>query len=314
MLSTIASLLGLVPVVALAALELHPDAPGSTYPFALHLPTSNSNSNSNSSPPPAILFLHGSGARGTADEVATKATYDGVGWLLSQYDAGNQTGAQRVVATDYLDAWDSTAVLSVLDAVTQLGSNDSRYAFDPSRVTLAGYSIGAYGAWYTQFNSSYPTRFAAVVAFGGASGLTDAQLATVVPPSPRRANDESEYSAVSIYACGGALDEKQPGADPAATVARIDNLARDGAPGRRRGNWTAVELAGMDHKLMSQDAWYDLAVWEWLSLQRQGGPTEAYPDATTGRGADNNNNNGTTTSGSRMTSTASTNRRPGLWW
>jgi predicted peptidase len=96
--------LSVLPASVFAALELFPTTATSTYPFALHLPLNNNNDNSARSNPtsPALIFLHGSGARGTADELREKASYDGVGWLISQFDSGNKSGSQQVVAEEYL--------------------------------------------------------------------------------------------------------------------------------------------------------------------------------------------------------------------
>ncbi|GAA5904687.1 uncharacterized protein JCM6883_003870 [Sporobolomyces salmoneus] len=251
---------------AFAALELHPSTSAS-YPFSIHLPLNSTNNNTrNSTAPPAIVSLHGSGSRGTADEVGDKTRWDGVGWLISQFESGNRTGAQQIVAEEYLtilpllpestDAWDSQGVISVLNAVAELARNDTKYAFDTSRVTLAGYSIGAYGAWYTAFNYSYPTPFSSIVAFGGSSGLTKSRLSTLVDPP-------QNVSTLSIYAAGGSIDEKQPGSAPKETLSQLDKLAD---PGLSR-NWTAVELEGMNHKTMSQQAWFDMGWIEAPSLK-----------------------------------------------
>lgn len=157
------------------------------------------------------------------------------------------------------------------------------------------YRQGSYGAWYTAFNSSYPTRFSSIVAFGGSSGFSTTQLSSLVAP-PRN------VSALSIYAAGGSIDEKQPGSAPRETLAQLDELANP----RMTRNWTAVELEGLNHKLMSQDAWYDMGWVEWVRLQQQGGRDDL-EDAAAAQ------DNSTTTSSQDMTSRACSNRRFG-WW
>lgn len=91
----LSALLSLLPI-AYAALELRPNT-SSTYPFAVHLPL-----NITSSPPPLLLFLHGSGSKGGVEDLGDKTRWDGVGWLISQFDSGNKTGAQAIVAENYL--------------------------------------------------------------------------------------------------------------------------------------------------------------------------------------------------------------------
>lgn len=91
----LSALLSLLPI-AYAALELRPNT-SSTYPFAVHLPL-----DITTSPPPVILFLHGSGSKGGVEDLADKTRWDGVGWLISQFDSGNKTGAQAIVAEEYL--------------------------------------------------------------------------------------------------------------------------------------------------------------------------------------------------------------------
>ncbi|GAA5956482.1 hypothetical protein JCM3765_003458 [Sporobolomyces pararoseus] len=292
----------LLPKLSLAALELFPSGTTSIYPFAINIPTHNNSS----TPLPVLLFLHGSGARGTQDELREKITYDGVGWLLSKFNSGNKTaGAQQIVAEDYLtilpllpatdDAWDSQAVLSVLDAVTEMSTTNSKFSIEQSRVTLAGYSIGSYGAWYTVFNSSYPTRFSSIVAFGGSSNFTNTQLEAIVHPP-------QNVSTLSIYAAGGSLDEKQPGSAPLETISELDKLAN---PGLGR-NWTAVELEGMNHKLMSQEAWFDMGWLEFVKEQHIGGRNDSEVVIA-------GNDNGPSQSAGDETSGSSRGRRIG-WW
>ena len=125
------------------------------------------------------------------------------------------------------------------------------------------------------------------MAFGGSSGFTDAQLGTIVAPP-------QNVSTLSIYAAGGSLDEKQPGSAPRETILKLDQLAN---PGLTR-NWTAVELEGMDHKLMSQEAWLELGWLEFVKEQRIGGRNDS---ETVTAGNDNrpSPSGGDSTSGAR---------------
>ncbi|GAA6060421.1 hypothetical protein JCM10212_002189 [Sporobolomyces blumeae] len=273
------ALLTAVPC-ALAALELHPNASSSAYPFAIHLPlnrassSSSANSSNGTALPPVLLSLHGSGSKGTPDELANKARWDSIGWLISQYDGGNQTGAQQVVAEEYFEEWDPESVLSVLSAVKELAASNSSYAFDETRVALVGYSIaslGSYGAWQTAFHVGYPTPFASLVPYGGSSGFSDSSLSIIANP-----RSELDVSTLSVYGAGGAVDEKQPAVETVETIRRLEEQAltvddekADSTSTPTEGNWTAVVIEGANHKLMSQDAWFEMGLWTWLAEQQQ---------------------------------------------
>lgn len=78
-----------------AKLDLYPTE--SSYPFAIHEPASMVDA------VPLLLFLHGAGAVGSASDLTSHVAYDGVGWMVSQYDgASKTTGSYADAAENYL--------------------------------------------------------------------------------------------------------------------------------------------------------------------------------------------------------------------
>ena len=103
---------------------------------------------------PLVLFLHGSGERGTDIEKVKK---HGPPMLIEK---GKQF--PFIIVSPQCapgKSWDSELLINLLDSVMK------KYRVDASRVYLTGLSMGGYGAW--QFAIDYPERFAAVVPISG---------------------------------------------------------------------------------------------------------------------------------------------------
>ncbi len=102
---------------------------------------------------PTILFLHGSGERGTDGVLPTQA---GLGPILAMEP---DRFPAIVVFPQARESWkadsdDIKAALAALDEVS------ARYKVDPKRVYLTGLSMGGAGAW--GLAAKNPERFAAV--------------------------------------------------------------------------------------------------------------------------------------------------------
>jgi predicted peptidase len=147
---------------------------------------------------PLILFLHGSGERGT-DIEKVKA------WgppALAEKDAD----FPFMVVSPQLEegeAWHALALKGVLDQVL------ARYNVDRRRVYLTGLSLGGYGAW--DLASRYPDYFAAVAPICGGG------LARMVN-SMRR---------VPTWVFHGKLDDAVPEEESARMVAALQAAGGD---------------------------------------------------------------------------------------
>jgi predicted peptidase len=103
---------------------------------------------------PVILFLHGSGERGTDLN------------LVKLHGPPKIVGQQKdfpfvVISPQCPDGqwWQPATLIALLDEVIE------KYAVDPDRVYLTGLSMGGFGTWQTAIE--YPDRFAAIAPICG---------------------------------------------------------------------------------------------------------------------------------------------------
>lgn len=109
---------------------------------------------------PLVLFLHGSGERGSDLNLAS------VHGPLKEIAAGRPIPA--IVVVPQLPAaergWNARGLLAMLDAVQK------KYRVDPDAVSVTGLSMGGFGTW--NLVSAAPKRFAAVAPIcGGTVGV-----------------------------------------------------------------------------------------------------------------------------------------------
>ena len=193
---------------------------------------------------PLILFLHGSGERGT------------------KLDAVKEHGPPRVLRDDpawpYRDrfivvspqcpaqeTWSPLQVRDLLDDIV------AHYPVDPDRVYLTGLSLGGYGTWETAL--WFPERFAAIVPVCGGGDPTDVGRLKDVP----------------TWVFHG-------GRDPAVRVENSYEMVRALRDVHGRVRFTLYP----DYPHNSWDPAYDdPALYDWLLAQRRGRPTQ--PPATT---------------------------------
>ncbi len=100
---------------------------------------------------PLILFLHGSGERGSNLAQVKK---HGIPKVIEHWPDFPFIVVSPQCPEHSTWLMQADALLLLLDHVMK------RYAVDPSRVYLTGLSMGGYGAWY--LGSEHPERFAAV--------------------------------------------------------------------------------------------------------------------------------------------------------
>jgi predicted peptidase len=147
---------------------------------------------------PLILFLHGSGERGT-DVEKVKA------WgppAIAEKDADFPF---LVISPQLADgeAWHALALKGLLDQVL------AKYNVDRRRVYLTGLSLGGYGAW--DLASRYPDYFAAVAPICGGG------IARAV----------ASMRAIPTWVFHGKLDDAVPEAESARMVAALQAAGGD---------------------------------------------------------------------------------------
>ncbi len=116
-------------------------------------------------PVPAVLFLHGSGERGSDGIIPSQV---GLGPAIAAQPSAHPFLAvfPQARRTWAADSDDSRAALAALDDV------ESYFVVDTRRVVLTGLSMGGRGAW--EIAAAHPERFAAVVPVCGIGKPEDA--------------------------------------------------------------------------------------------------------------------------------------------
>jgi predicted peptidase len=201
---------------------------------------------------PIILFLHGSGERGSDNRAQLEA---GLGPYLRKHVAD----FPAIVVFPQVQENGEWIGANVDMALAALDDASREFGGDPQRTYLTGLSMGGYGTWETALKA--PTRFAALVPICGA----------LLPPSDERALYVSEVASA---------------ADPYAALATklkhvpiwIFHGAKDNVvlPDDDRKTFAALKAAGADVQYTefpdadhnSWDATYRHdAMWQWLFAQ-----------------------------------------------
>ncbi|HYM85272.1 MAG TPA: prolyl oligopeptidase family serine peptidase [Pseudoxanthomonas sp.] len=205
-------------------------------------------------PTPVVLFLHGSGERGSDGENQTNA---GLGPYVRAH-ADDFPAIAVFPQVEENGEWMGANVdmaLAATDAATK------EFNGDPRRTYLTGLSMGGYGTWEIALKA--PDRFAALVPICGA----------ILPPNDERALYVTEvagatdpYAAlasrlklVPTWIFHGALDK---------TVLPTDDRRIFAAFKAAGGNVQYTEFPDANHN--SWDATYNHApMWTWLFAQRK---------------------------------------------
>lgn len=195
---------------------------------------------------PLLVFLHGSGERGfdnvqplsSVPAVMSQPSMTGAypcALLVPQCPEGFDWSGAVAGETDMLDV-----VLLMIDEALR----DDR--IDPQRVYLAGFSMGASGAW--DLAARAPGKFAAVVPIAGGGR----------PETAPRLVD------VRLWAVHGAADEVVP-------VVQSRNMIK--TVRSSGGNPRYTEYAGLGHQSWRQVFQRDAEVLEWIFQQPTAPPT-----------------------------------------
>jgi predicted peptidase len=229
------------------------DVDGTTYRYQVFVPASRAGGKR----PAAILFLHGSGERGSDNNKQLE-----VG--LGPYVRGHMQDFPAIVVFPQApddSEWTQDAgriAIAALDAATR------EFDTDPARIYLTGISMGGYGTWELALQS--PQRFAALVPVCG--GITvdwtnqrpQMQVKSVIGAADPFAEAARRLRDVPVWIFHGAADDTVP---PAQSQ-RMDAALK--AAGARDVRYT--EFPGVNH--FSWDPTYATrALWDWLFVQRQ---------------------------------------------
>jgi predicted peptidase len=206
---------------------------------------------------PVILFLHGSGERGTD---GLRSTQIGVAAAIR----ANPDRVPAIVVFPQAPL-DSRWLGEPADAaMAALDKSMLEFHGDPSRVYLTGLSMGGYGTYHLAL--AHPDRFAALVIVCG--GLLPHETTTAVQQSPLTMGAADPYAFIAhalrrlpIRIFHGDADQVIPVAEARRMA---ENLEKEGADAQY------VELAGVGHNAWDR-AYGDAALWEWLFHQHTPG-------------------------------------------
>jgi predicted peptidase len=224
---------------------------GVGYPYQVFVPRSSSRARR-----PVILFLHGSGERGTD---GVRQTTVGLGPAV-RARAADFPAIVVMPQTPPDSVWAGPPASA---AIAALDSAMAEFRGDPDRVYLTGVSMGGYGTWEIALEN--PNRFAALVPICG--GVRP------IPGNPRIAvrgiagapgdvfdNAAARLAQIPTWIFHGSADRSVP-VDESRSMAEA--LRKAGA----KVQYT--EYAGVGHNSWDP-AYAESGLWTWLFKQRRG--------------------------------------------
>ncbi len=217
------------------------DFEGETYAYSVYVPPGYTPDKAW----PAILFLHGSGERGSDGFLQTEV---GIGTAIRRH---NQLIPAIVVMPQCRPKQTWVGPMGKM-ALACLKEASREYRCDPDRVYLTGLSLGGHGAWH--LGAALPELFAAVVPICGFASYQEDD-STVAAKIAARLKD------TPVWAFHGDADK----AVPVAASRRLVGLLRDAG-----GEVQYTEYAGVGHNAWDK-TYSDPALWRWLFNQRRGG-------------------------------------------
>ena len=207
-----------------------------------------------SQPTPVVLFLHGSGERGSDGESQLNAG-------LGPYVRAHADDFPAIVVFPQVEENGEWMGANVDMALAALDEASREFDGDPQRTYLTGLSMGGYGTWEIALKA--PTRFAALVPICGALLPINDERALYVTGVANEADPYAALAAklgrVPVWIFHGAKDEAVSPADDRKTFAAFKAAGAD-------VRYTEFPDAGHN----SWDATYRHdAMWEWLFAQRK---------------------------------------------
>jgi predicted peptidase len=203
---------------------------------------------------PVVLFLHGSGERGSDGRQQTQA---GLGPYLREHarDFPALVVLPQAPKDEEWSGINNRIALAALDATV------AEFGADPTRQYLTGMSMGGYGSWNIALDN--PTRFAAIVPVCGAVLAPHAVRASLFVESV--AAEADPYAAIAarlnttpIWMFHGAQDDVVLPEDDRRLKTAFDHAG-------------AADVRYTEYPQGNHNAWdatyADAAMWEWVFAQ-----------------------------------------------
>ncbi len=190
---------------------------------------------------PLVIFLHGSGERGTDLEAVKR-------WGLPKFVASGEIALPAYLVAPQCPGvrrW-SNSVAELEALLTDLLAN---HPIDPNRVLLTGFSMGGAGTW--AWALAHPQRFAAILPIGGALRNPGDQFGEV---------DLTVVGELPIWMVHSAVDS-------VVAVESADGLFSALLSFRRDIGYT--RYPDVDHGESCDRAYRDPVLLQWLLAQKQ---------------------------------------------
>ena len=225
---------------------------GHEYKFRIHVPQQRDQGTA----VPVMLYLHGSGTRGEDNSAQVGEIADVIREHPDRFPfiiVFPQCRADSYWAGEMMD-----------QAVAALDQTVKEFGGDPSRLYVAGFSMGGFGVWQTAV--TYPNKFAALVPIAGGiepqGPLADEQRAVLSPAVRKAADSDDPYRAFAaaigntpVWVVHGGVDDVVSPAGSRKMVAAL----------RANGNPTVkyTELENVGHWSI-REAFNEPALSDWL--------------------------------------------------
>ncbi|MES2095990.1 MAG: alpha/beta hydrolase-fold protein [Pseudomonadota bacterium] len=195
---------------------------------------------------PLVIFLHGSGERGTDIEVVKK---NGPPKIIAQH-----SGSPFILVSPQLEAgsYDSRWDTAKLEAL--LATLRKTYRIDPTRIYLTGLSLGGFGTW--DWALKRPDLFAAIAPVAAnTENKSDPCLLKDMPIWAFHGDQDDVVDPLAGFAIVRAIDACKGNVRPKMTI----------YPQTTHGAW--------------EPAYDDPALWRWLLEQRRTVPAPGDPQS-----------------------------------
>ncbi|MEO5627016.1 MAG: prolyl oligopeptidase family serine peptidase, partial [Dokdonella sp.] len=125
---------------------------------------------------PLILFLHGSGERGSDNEAQLSNNANGALQLIGDTQLALQPLFMIAPQCPSGGWWSGATLTTAIGLIDQIAAT---YHIDPDRVYVTGLSMGGIGTWSAV--TAQPTRFAAAVPMSGNGNTNAAAAVSAIP-------------------------------------------------------------------------------------------------------------------------------------